>query len=132
MNTILRLLALSLLSLASWRLSYATDSLRPFDSAQHPDFVVEQRADSLAITRRGCLVGEYVLMNITATVALEGDKLTLTVPGQPRYELVPMKGLSFDFKGLSGYSVEFKKDESGKIAELMFFQPHGNFAAKRK
>lgn len=96
------------------------------------DIVFSRRGEKVSREALESLVGEYVLMNITATVALEGDNFTLTVPGQPRYELVPMKGLSFDFKGLPGYSVEFKKDESGKITEVMFFQPHGNFAAKRK
>lgn len=55
-----------------------------------------------------------------------------TVPGQPQYELVPTKGLSFDIKGLAGFSRGFQKDASGKIAEIVFNQPNGVFRAKRK
>jgi hypothetical protein len=96
------------------------------------DIVFSRRGDKVSKEVLESLVGEYTLMTMTAIVALEGDKLTLTVPGQPKYELVPTKGLSFDVKGLSGFSVEFKKDESGKISEAIFNQPNGTFAAKRK
>ena len=71
--------------------------------------------------------GVYELAGQTATVALRGDDtLTLTVPGQPTYELVPTRGTSFDLKGMTGFSVEFKGDE------LVFYQPNGTFVAKRK
>jgi hypothetical protein len=45
---------------------------------------------------------------------------------------VPTKGLSFDIKGLPGFSVDFQKDASGGIAEMVFNQPNGVFHAKRK
>lgn len=96
------------------------------------DIVFARRGEKVAREVLESLVGEYVLMTVTATVALVDDKLTLTVPGQPRYELVPTKGLLFDLKGVPGFSLEFKKDESGKIAEVVFFQPNGTFTAKRK
>jgi len=96
------------------------------------DIVFSRRGEKVPKEVLESLVGDYVLMTVTSTVALVDDKLTLTVPGQPRYELVPTKGLSFDLKGIPGYSVEFKKDEAGKIAEVVFFQPNGTFVAKRK
>jgi hypothetical protein len=65
-------------------------------------------------------------------VALVAGVLRLTVPGQPQYELVPAKGLSFNVKGLPGFSVEFQKDASGKISEAVFNQPNGVFRAARK
>lgn len=78
-------------------------------------------------------VGQYELGATTVAVALKGDSaLTLTVPGQPTYELVPTRGTSFDIKGLNGYSVEFKKDAAGAVAEVVFYQPNGTFVAKRK
>ncbi len=96
------------------------------------DIVFSRRGEKVPKEVLESLVGDYVLMGITATVAMADDKLTLTVPGQPRYELLPTKGLSFDLKGVPGFSVEFKKDEAGRIAEVVFFQPNGTFVAKRK
>jgi hypothetical protein len=52
--------------------------------------------------------------------------LTLTLPGQPVYNLVPVHGTKFNIKELNGYSVEFKGDD------LVFYQPNGTFSATRK
>ncbi len=79
------------------------------------------------------LAGEYVLGALTATVTLQGDDtLILTVPGQRPYELVPRTGTTFDLKGLTGFSVEFKKDAAGAVAELVVYLPNGTFVVKRK
>jgi len=79
------------------------------------------------------LVGQYELAGTTVTFSLKGEKaLVLAIPGQPQYELVPAKGMSFDIKGLTGFSVEFKKDASGAVTEVVFYQPNGTFVAKRK
>jgi len=79
------------------------------------------------------LVGQYELAGRTSTVALRADgALNLTVPGQPTYELVPAKNLWFNIKGLTGFSVEFKKDPSGAVTDAIFHQPNGSFAAHRK
>lgn len=79
------------------------------------------------------LAGQYLLGGVTETVSLEGDKkLFLIVPGQPKYELIPRRGTTFDIKGLSAYSIEFKKDASGKVTEAVFYQPDGTYVAKRK
>ena len=78
-------------------------------------------------------VGEYTLGPMTAKVELRDEQtLTLTVPGQPVHELVPMRGTSFDVKGLPGYSVEFKKDAGGAVTEMLTHRPSGTFVAKRK
>jgi len=66
------------------------------------------------------------------TVALVGDVLRLTVPGQPVYELIPRKELSFDVKGLPGFSIDFQMEASGRVREAVFNQPNGVFHAKRK
>ncbi|UCC82513.1 MAG: serine hydrolase [Gemmatimonadota bacterium] len=77
--------------------------------------------------------GEYDLATTVLTVELRGDDtLTLTVPGQPTYELAPSRGTTFDLKGLNGYSLEFKKDGSGAVAEVVLYQPNGTFVATRK
>jgi CubicO group peptidase (beta-lactamase class C family) len=79
------------------------------------------------------LAGQYELGPTTVTVSLKGENtLILIVPGQPEYELVPTRGTSFNVKELSGFTVEFKKDASGKVTEAVFYQPNGTFAAKRK
>jgi Domain of unknown function (DUF3471) len=96
------------------------------------DIVFTRAPEKIARVVLQSLAGEYVLNEMTVSVSLIGDSLRLTVPGQPQYELVSTKGLSFDVKGLIGFSVEFKKDASGKITEIVFRQPDGVFTAKRK
>jgi CubicO group peptidase (beta-lactamase class C family) len=76
--------------------------------------------------------GVYQIGRQALTVALRGeDTLTLTVPGQPVYELLPRQGTSFDLKGIPGFSVEFRKDAAGAWNDLVLHQPNGIFVAKR-
>lgn len=97
------------------------------------DIVFSRRGEKVSKDVLQTLVGEYVLGATTVMVSLEGEStLRLLVPGQPLYELVPTKGLAFDVKGLSGFSVEFKKSDSGQIVEAVVFQPNGTFVAKKK
>jgi hypothetical protein len=77
--------------------------------------------------------GLYEVMGMTMTVALKGENaLIVSIPGQPTLELVPYKGTEFHIKGLSGFSVEFKRDEAGTITEALLVQPNGAFSAKKK
>jgi CubicO group peptidase (beta-lactamase class C family) len=79
------------------------------------------------------LAGTYELGPNPVTVARRGPGvLTLTIPGQPTYELVPVKGTRFLLRGLSGFSVEFKKDDRGAVREMVFHQPEGTYVARRK
>jgi hypothetical protein len=80
------------------------------------------------------LVGEYELPGpAIVKVYIRGEKtLMVLVPGQPDYELVPVKENMFNLKIISGYSVKFEKDEKGNISSLSFIQPNGTFKAKRK
>ncbi len=100
------------------------------------DAIVFTRVADAAMRDRAFLesfVGEYELAGTVVTVALKGnDALTLTVPGQPTYDLVPTRGTSFDLKGLSGYSVEFKRGEDGSVKEVVIYQPNGTFVASRR
>ena len=61
-----------------------------------------------------------------------GEVDLVFLPGQPPCELVPLRGLRFELKGLTGFSVESKKDEAGMVTELVSYQPNGAFVAKRK
>jgi len=73
------------------------------------------------------LTGDYQRGPLLAAISLKGDSaLTLTLPGQPVYNLVPLHGTKFNIKELNGYSVEFKGDD------LVFYQPNGTFSATRK
>jgi hypothetical protein len=106
----------------------------PFESNVE-DIVFARAADESMMSKDflAQFIGEYELAGTTASVALKGDhELTLTVPGQPTYTLVPTRGRSFDLKGLNGFSVEFKKNGEGEVMEAVFYQPNGTFVAKRK
>src|SRR5439155_6854559 len=57
-------------------------------------------------------VGEYQRGPNTVTVALKEDHaITITLPGQGTFDLLPVRGTKFNIKGLTGYSVEFKGDD---------------------
>jgi len=78
-------------------------------------------------------IGKYELNGLILTVYLKGkNKLILVVPGQPEYELVPYRGTEFNLKNFEGYSVEFKRDKSGKVISMIIKQPNGVFTAKKK
>jgi hypothetical protein len=102
------------------------------EPALQEDIVFTRAAEKISQDVLRTLTGDYLLNGMTVTVALAGDSLRLTFPGQPQYELVPTQGLMFDIKGMAGFSVEFTKDDSGKITAAVFHQPNGVFTASRK
>ncbi|RZM27238.1 MAG: hypothetical protein EOO88_14130 [Pedobacter sp.] len=61
----------------------------------------------------------------------ENKTLFAFVPGQPEYELVPVEKDKFSIKVLNGYSLKFEVNADGKVSEVMFVQPNGNFKAKK-
>ncbi len=75
--------------------------------------------------------GAYELSGQTVTVGLQGNVLTVSVPGQPLYELIPDRNDEFNLKGLTGFSVRFVKAD-GESIMAVFNQPNGVFEAKRK
>jgi len=79
------------------------------------------------------LAGEYEFQGITIKVILKKeDTLSLQIPNQPELELVPYRGYEFRIKNIPNYSVEFVKDESGKIVEAILKQPKAVIRAQRK
>ncbi len=89
----------------------------------------EQLSDSTYLAQ---FVGEYELRGTTVTVVHErADLLTLTVPGQPTYELEPYRTNEFNLKGLKGFSVRFTVEDD-EVTEVVFHQPNGVFPAPRK
>ena len=75
-------------------------------------------------------VGKYELAGQTVTIALKGTTLTVSVPGQPLYELEPARDDEFNLKGITGFSVRFVTDDDDKLM-ARFDQPNGIFEAKR-
>jgi len=81
------------------------------------------------------LVGEYDFPGdpTPTTIALRGDHtLVMSQPGAPERELAPRLGTTFDLKGLEGFSIEFKRDVSGKVTEAVFYTPDTILIIKRK
>ena len=77
-------------------------------------------------------VGKYAYGEVILNVSLKGDKtLHAFVPGQPEFELEPYKGTTFNAKALSGYSIEFIMDETGKVTEAKVTQPNAVFTFKK-
>jgi len=59
-----------------------------------------------------------------------GDTLTLNLPGQPTFTLVPQVSGRFGLEGLEGFSIDFV-EEKGKITKVVYYQPNGVFEARR-
>ena len=79
------------------------------------------------------LAGDYDLEGTIVTIDVIADELKVTLPGQPQYTLEPFKDITFNIKGLNGYSVEFVLDKKGMVAKsLKFIQPNGIFEATKK
>ena len=77
-------------------------------------------------------VGEYELSGIKAKVYLKGDStLFLFVPGQPEYELAPVKPDEFNLKAVSGFSVKFLVNDKKETEAMQFIQPNGVFKATK-
>lgn len=73
------------------------------------------------------LTGSYVLLNQASIVSLKGNTLTLYVPGQPLYELVPDLGEEFYLKQAPAIRVRFIFGPKGEITGLETIQPGGVF-----
>jgi CubicO group peptidase (beta-lactamase class C family) len=79
-------------------------------------------------------VGEYDFgSGATAKVYIKGDKTLMAfIPGQPEYELLPVKEHVFELKSLKGYRFIFNVNKKGIVFELISDQPNGSFRAVKK
>lgn len=75
-------------------------------------------------------VGTYTLGGADLNVYMKEEKLTLFVPGQPEYMLIPIGKNEFIVKGLTGYKVRF--EEKGNTSQMLLIQPNGTFPATKK
>ena len=101
------------------------------DGVKDIEFIKSVEEKKMEGTSLNKYTGNYEISGMNLLVSLRGDKLILTVPGQPEYELLPTGENEFNFKDLSGYSVKFNED-SGKVTEMVLNQPNGVFTAKKK
>lgn len=78
-------------------------------------------------------VGEYEISGVTIKIYTKGGTtLYMFVQGQPEYELMPIDKDKFNLKNLSGFSVQFNRNEKGEVIELLSIQPNGTFKAAKK
>jgi CubicO group peptidase (beta-lactamase class C family) len=75
--------------------------------------------------------GDYDLTGQTISVQLAGNVLTVNVPGQPQYHLVPELGGEFSLKEARSFRVRFD-EEGGKVTAMTFLQPNGVFTSRKK
>lgn len=80
------------------------------------------------------LSGTYIMDgSVEVVFEYKNGKFTATLPGQPVYELMPLKKDWFQLKNLNGYSVEFViKGKENKATQAKFHQPNGVFTAQRQ
>lgn len=72
--------------------------------------------------------GEYKLSGLVFKIyADERGMLKAIVPGQPEYELEPVKEHIFTLKGLTGFSARFEMDEKGGVRFCHLIQPNGTY-----
>jgi len=78
-------------------------------------------------------VGVYEFLEMELVVSLkEEHTLSVSVPGQPDYELEPYKGTEFLAKGRSGVSIEFQRDASGIVTGASATLSGSMFHASKK
>ena len=102
----------------------------------HAHRLVFKRVPDKSMRERAFLeqfVGVYEFLEMQFVVFLKDERtLSLTVPGQPDYELTPYKGNEFLAKGRSGMSVKFQRNASGTVTGIAATMPDGVFRALKK
>ncbi len=121
----------------SWQVPFRTGldgSVASFEIQFEPltePIAFRRRAADTAPSREdlGRLVGGYKVAGVQPmAIALQGDgALSLTLPGQPAYTLVPESSRRFALKGLPGFAVEFTLEEQGRARSGQLIQPNGIF-----
>jgi CubicO group peptidase (beta-lactamase class C family) len=89
-----------------------------------------KRPDALGPDVLARLCGGYAMGPIEVVVALRGEStLTVTTPGGPPIDLVPLGGLRFGLKDQPSVTAEFERDGDGAVTRLVA-QPLGIFLPK--
>jgi CubicO group peptidase (beta-lactamase class C family) len=93
--------------------------------------VAEQRMFEASFLSQ--FTGVYDVGVAGLTITLVGDNsLEASSPGSPSRKLIPRHGTRFDLQDLSGVSIEFKQDSTGKAQELVLYSPRGVSVFKKK
>ena len=77
------------------------------------------------------LTGRYDLMGQTVVIGLRGDRLTVSIAGQPEYQLEPDLGGEFYLKEVKSVTLRFLTDAKGEVTAAELSQPGGVFEAKK-
>lgn len=76
--------------------------------------------------------GDYAIGPQISTFSISGDKLRLSITGQPPYMLEAIRENEFRLVGLDGFRVRFEFENGDKASKAVYLQPNGVFEAKRK
>ncbi len=76
--------------------------------------------------------GTYALPGTPVTVSLKGNALSVMIPGQPSYDLVPSLSGDFTLKQAQVVSLHFVADDKGNITAAEIRQPGSVITATRK
>lgn len=76
--------------------------------------------------------GSFEIMGATVKYYIKDNSLRMFVQGQPEYELIPTGEDKFSVKDLSGYSVQFLRDDKKQVIAVNLIQPNGTFKATKK
>ena len=76
--------------------------------------------------------GTYELPGAPVTISLKGNALSMAIPGQPAYDLVPSLSGDFTLKQVQVVSMHFVADDSGKVTAAEIRQPSSVITAKRQ
>jgi len=96
----------------------------PFDLTTEP-IVFKKVAEGFSKQDLLRFAGKYRGGDFEVAVKLRGSELTLVIPNQPVYTLVPEQGDKFSIKGLNAFYVAFGEKEGE--AGLTLVQPNGDF-----
>ncbi len=96
--------------------------------------VIEKPEDSTERNPANELIGQYSPSTggIVISISETDDKVSMTVPGQPPYELIQKNGDLFTSPGLpESFAVRAERDSGGKVVAITLIQPNGEFRMER-
>jgi CubicO group peptidase (beta-lactamase class C family) len=110
-----------------------TGLIIPFETGVH---AIEFRKEKVPVTvsKEGLekYVGDYELSGLRFKIYIDArGVLKAIVPGQPEYELEPVRENVFNLKGLTGFSARFEQDAAGNVRACHLTQPNGTYTLKK-
>jgi CubicO group peptidase (beta-lactamase class C family) len=76
--------------------------------------------------------GTYEVMGSPLVIELTGSTLHAVLPGLPTQELVPIKGTEFALKAISDITIEFQRNDEGRVDEALVNQMGTVLVARRR